>query len=62
VDRVHMILLSLQSDGLTLRLTGTGTRPNVWLRNTNVKPMDLSACVSEECGHGEGPLGGCMLP
>jgi hypothetical protein len=28
-----------------------GTRTGVWLRN---KPTDLSACVSEECGHGEG--------
>ena len=31
--------------------TGTDTRPGVWLPN---KPTDLSACVIEECGHGEG--------
>ena len=29
----------------------TGTRSGVWFHN---KPTDLSACVSEEGGHGEG--------
>ena len=32
-------------------LTGPDTSPGVWFRN---KPTDLSVCVSEECGHGEG--------
>jgi hypothetical protein len=31
--------------------SGTDTRSGIWLRN---KPTDLSACVSEERGHGEG--------
>ena len=32
---------------------GTGTRTGVWFRN---QPTDLSSCVSEERGHGEGGL------
>ena len=31
--------------------TGTDTRPGVWLHN---KPTDLSVCVSEDRGYGEG--------
>ena len=32
---------------------GTGTRPEVWLRN---KPTDLSACASEEREHEGGAV------
>ena len=45
----HATLMSdtLSSNGRV----GTGTRTGVWLYN---KPTDLSACVIEKRGHGEG--------
>ena len=48
-EGAHATLLSntLKPNGRS----GTGTRPGVWLCN---KPTDLSACVNEERGHGEG--------
>ena len=49
IEGAHATLLSdtLQPNGHT----GTDTSPGVWLRN---KPTDLSACVTEKRGHGEG--------
>ncbi len=48
---LHTTLLSdtLKGNGHT----GTHTSPGVWFRN---KPTDLSGCVSEDRGHGEGEV------